>query len=233
MTPTERQQRWRANQRKQRVKIIKKATNLIAADARRKRSRAAKPLLGGFNLREGEPREVLADIEPNSTPLILTTAPPEVAEREWLAAWAAQALIPGGSLVCFTEGGRLNEDIALFARRLRYWWLLIQLRRSGVNADRGVLILQRPVLWFVKGSRRGRQTVLFDVLASPKPSGKKPPAWAQGDGIGFVIEHLTEPGEIVIDPFGDREWGRIVHRMGRRWIGADIALGGTETVTPQ
>jgi DNA modification methylase len=43
-----------------------------------------------------------------------------------------------------------------------------------------------------------------------------------------LIEFLTEPDETIVDPFaGSGTWGRITHEMGRRWIGADIELGGT------
>ena len=55
---------------------------------------------------------------------------------------------------------------------------------------------------------------------------------AQGDGgIAPLIENLSGPGELIVEPFaGTGTWGRVAHSMGRRWIGADIALGGTTTI---
>ena len=55
-------------------------------------------------------------------------------------------------------------------------------------------------------------------------------AWGQGaGGVQVPIEHLTVPGELIVDPFaGAAQWGRVANQMGRRWLGADIAAGGTE-----
>jgi hypothetical protein len=56
--------------------------------------------------------------------------------------------------------------------------------------------------------------------------------WAQGDGgVWIPIDCLTDLGELILDPFaGSGTWGRIATAMGRRWTGADLAPGGTETV---
>jgi hypothetical protein len=56
--------------------------------------------------------------------------------------------------------------------------------------------------------------------------------WGQGSGgVGVFIEHLTDPGEVIIDPFaGTMTWGKIAHGMGRRWVGADIVKGGSTTI---
>jgi hypothetical protein len=85
----------------------------------------------------------------------------------------------------------------------------------------------KPVLWYVKETRRDR-SLMPDLFASPSPD-KLAHAWAQGDGGVWVpIEHLTQPGELIVDPFaGTGAWGQIAHAMGRRWIGADIEQGGT------
>jgi DNA modification methylase len=49
--------------------------------------------------------------------------------------------------------------------------------------------------------------------------------------VEVPIKHLTNPGELIVDPFaGTAEWGRIAHKMGRRWLGADIARGGTTAI---
>ena len=92
-----------------------------------------------------------------------------------------------------------------------------------------VIVGWRPILWYVKDHRRGR-SMLTDVLKSV--ADKSEHGWAQGTGgAEFIIEHLTDPGELIVDPFaGTGTWGRIAAGMGRRWLGADIAQGGTETV---
>jgi DNA modification methylase len=52
--------------------------------------------------------------------------------------------------------------------------------------------------------------------------------WQQGEaGVWQLVEHLTDPGERIVDPFaGTADWGRTAVAMGRRWIGADVVSGG-------
>ena len=154
----------------------------------------------------------------------------------WLAQFTARVLIPGGSLICFTGQARLNRDMPLFDQHLRYWWLLNMLHTQSTRLHgKDVIINTKPVLWYVKDHRRQTMTagpLLSDLL--------RPPArdnllhdWGQGDGgIQPVIEHLTDPGELVVDPFaGSATWGRLVHSLGRRWIGADVVEGGATRIT--
>ena len=91
----------------------------------------------------------------------------------------------------------------------------------------------KPVLWYVKEFRRGRSLVP-DFLISPKRD-KSEHDWSQGDGgVGPLIEHLTEPGELIVDPFaGTANWGRRALAMGRRWIGADVVTGGDALVAAE
>jgi hypothetical protein len=46
-----------------------------------------------------------------------------------------------------------------------------------------------------------------------------------------AAQRTVDAGRTIVDPFcGTAMWGEIAASMGRRWIGADIAAGGTETV---
>jgi hypothetical protein len=203
------------------------------ARERRERSRAAEALPDGMDLRIGDCREVLAGIPPNSVQLILTDPPYGDAAEPlylWLAKFAAQVLIPGGSLICYTGQSRLDRDIVIFREHLRFWWSAVMLHdQSQRIPGKFVIANHKPVLWFVKEFRRGRSLVP-DVLRPVRDKSEHP--WAQGDGgVEQWIEHETYQGETVVDPFaGTAEWGRIAVEMGRRWIGADLALGGTTTV---
>jgi DNA modification methylase len=88
----------------------------------------------------------------------------------------------------------------------------------------------KPVLWYVKEFRRGR-SLMPDMLRPPRREKEYHP-WAKGEGgVGQIIEHLTEPGELIIDPFaGTATWGRSATSMGRRWLGADVVAGGDAVV---
>jgi hypothetical protein len=209
------------------------------AQLRREASRAAAPIPDGMDLRIGDAREVLADIRDDSIPLILTD-PPYGNEAgplyAWLARFAERVLIPGGSLICYTGQSKLDRDMAILDKRLKYWWLchmphVERQKLFGAN----VLATFKPVLWFVKGHRRvlpsGQRPLMTDEFISPARD-KLAHAWAQGaGGVWIPIEHLTEPGETIVDPFaGTATWGRIAVAMGRRWIGADIAPGGSTRI---
>ena len=127
---------------------------------------------------------------------------------------------------------RVDRDMAIFGEHLKYWWLLIMPHTQPQRLlGAGVLVTFKPVLLYVKNHQRMPRSLLPDTLQSTKRDKLAHP-WAQGDGgIWPLIEHLTEPGELILDPFcGSAEWGRIATSMGRRWIGADIAEGGTTSI---
>jgi hypothetical protein len=200
---------------------------------RRDVSRSASVLPDAMDLRRGDARVEMESVPDCSLSLVLTD-PPYGDEAEslyaWLAEWADRKLMPGGSLVCYTGQSRLNRDMALFDRHLRYWWLLTMRHdRAQRLPGKFVIVESKPVLWYVKEYRRGR-TLVPDTLSSERDQSAHP--WAQGTGgVAQVIEHLTDPGETIGDPFaGTAKWGEIAARMGRRWVGCDLVYGGTATV---
>jgi hypothetical protein len=213
---------------------VEKDRRAEATRQKRALSRSAEPLPDGMDLRIGDCREVLADIPDASVALVLTD-PPYAGESEplyqWLAEFAARVLIPGGSLVCYTGHWSIPRDTQIFGEHLRYWWILsMNHHQSERFPGKFVIANHKPILWYVKSFRRGR-TLVPDVLLPPQRE-KDDHEWGQGEGgVTHLIEHLTEPGELIVDPFaGTATWGRIAASMGRRWIGADIADGGTTDI---
>jgi hypothetical protein len=204
------------------------------AKSRREDSRSAEPLPDGMELRIGDCREVLADIADNSIALVLTD-PPYVSGSEplyrWLAEWSARVLIPGGSLICYTGHWSLNRDMRIFDEHLRYWWVLAMMHTESRSLPGKFVIANfKPVIWYVKKFRRGR-SLIPDVLR-PSKKDKSEHEWAQGEaGVTHLIEELTTPAELILDPFaGTGTWGKIAASMGRRWIGADIVEGGATAI---
>ena len=194
--------------------------------AKREASRNAVPLPDGMDLRFGDARDRLDDVASASVALVLTDPPyGDEAEPlyEWLAKWAARVLVPGGSLICYTGQSRLDRDMAILGGELRYWWSLAMMHHQSQRLPGKFVIAGfKPVLWYVKDHRRGRSLVP-DVLKPPARD-KELHNWAQGEGgVSALIEHLTEPGETISDPFaGTATWGRIAVSMGRRWVGATL-----------
>jgi hypothetical protein len=220
---------WKAAERAA-IKVASQA----AAEERRERSRNAMPLIDGMDLRTGDCRKVLADVANNSVALVLTDPPYEESAEplyHWLAEWSARVLVPGGSLVCLTGHWSLNRDMEIFDKHLRYWWVMAMMHTvSRRLPGKFVIAGFKPILWYVKENRRGK-VLIPDVLRS-EGRDKDAHEWGQGEaGFTPLIRDLTEPGELIIDPFaGAATWGYIAANMGRRWIGSDIVKGGSTDV---
>jgi hypothetical protein len=256
LTPTEYQRRWRAKKRKAeveaglrpkrnrpksaaeikrtyRAKLCRQAEEAKYAESRERRaaSRAAPPIPPEF--RVGDCREVLHDIAAESVALVLTDPPWGSASEplyHWLAEFAARVLVPGGSLICYTGITTWFRDAAIFAGRLQPRPLL-HMPHSQERSMQGefVRIGGRPVLWFSKGERRNR-LIVPTVTRGTKD--KELHRWQQGDAVWQWIEPLTDPGDLVVDPFcGSGEWGHTCAAMGRKWIGSDTHPNGSTTVT--
>jgi hypothetical protein len=210
------------------TKVYRRIIREVEVEQERAERRAnASPLPDGMDYRIGDCRKVLIDIK--ATPFILTDPPYEEAADplfDWTFGFAQDVLPPGGSLILFTGHHRLPRDFELARKyELPYWWLL-SLRHDASRQVPGKYV----VLWFVKDHRRNNEYIL-DVLTS-EGRDKTEHEWGQGEaGIKALIEALTEPGELIVDPFaGSGLWGRIATSMGRRWIGCDIVEGGSTTV---
>lgn len=177
------------------------------------------------DVREGDARELGKEIEDDSVDLILTDPPYGDESRElytWLGAFAARTLRPGGSLCVVTGQSRLPDDLdRLCAKGLRYWWAFAMMHGSAQRLP-GIFVMVgwKPVLWFVKGSRGGRDMV-GDVLRG-EAYGKDEHRWAQGTGVRPLIERLCPEDGLIVDPFaGTGRWGELAGDLGRRWIGFD------------
>jgi hypothetical protein len=195
---------------------------------------------------------MLDSIEDETVAAIITDPPYGLeAERlyEWLGEFAKRVLVPGGSLICYSGNGRVPFLHDIFRQHLKYWWTPILMHDAGQKMlGAGVRARYKPILWYVKDFRRvvhERKTIIPDVLNDEVDNDegramsrrdKSDHLWSQGDaGVRVWIHHLTraddEDRDLILDPFAGRGvWGRIAADMGRRWIGCDIAEGGTEDI---
>jgi 16S rRNA G966 N2-methylase RsmD len=176
---------------------------------------------------KGDFRTALAQVPDGSVRLILTDPP--YAESalplyDDLAALSARVLTPGGSLVCYTGQAILPEVLMRLGAKLRYGWTFALTHEHGGQQLPGkwVMVEWKPVLWFVREYRLGREYVA-DRLRGSKPE-KAHHEWAQGiEEVEYLIEKLTERGELVLDPFaGSGAFGRAAVSMGRRFVGVDL-----------
>jgi hypothetical protein len=179
---------------------------------------------------------VLSDIASESAALVLTDPPwGNTSEPlyKWLADFAMRVLVPGGSLACFTGITTWLRDANIFAEAgLKSQPLLTVLHTAQqpmLGDGKFVRVCARPVLWFTKGKRRNQLMIQTLIRAGAKDKSLHP--WQQSDIVWQWIEPLTDPGDLIVDPFaGSGEWGWIAGAMGRKWIGCDLAEGGSTRI---
>lgn len=213
----------------------------------------------GVELRLGDFREVLKDIEPGTVDAIITDPPypaeflplygkrtprdeygnPQSTdfEEDGLAEIAARILKPGGICAVMVGQSYLPE---IFERMsdggaLTYQWTLAYLTPGGQATQlwqRKVNTFWKPILVYVKGEYTGPW--IGDVASSDiNDNDKNHHHWGQSEsGMADLLERLTQPGDLVCDPFlGGGTTAVVAHRLGRRFIGCDIDETHIDTTT--
>jgi hypothetical protein len=210
----------------------------IAADKkatqRHQRQRAARRLarqdqpgddLGILTGDLGLLHEWLAD---SSVDLLLTDPPYDPASLplyDRIAALAAVKLKPGG--LCLTYAGKLYLPQVLDAlgRHLTYWWeFAIPFAGSGrLFFARRVREGWRPVLAFCRPPLRPAPDCVLDWVEGGGRE-KDLHDWQQAESeASYLIEHLTEPGDMVVDPCcGSGTVPAAAQATGRRWLATEI-----------
>lgn len=137
-----------------------------------------------------------------------------------LAIFASRVLKKGGSLICYVGHYAIPQILELMSPHLRFWWI-ISCKHSG-NAARlpgkWVFVEWKPMLWFVKEERSNKEFIA-DFIQSDEPS-KELHDWQQGlKEAEYYIEHLTDPGSMICDPFcGTGTTCRAAIKIGRKYI---------------
>jgi len=174
----------------------------------------------------GDFRDVLSDIEDESVDLIFTDPPyaaENISDYGDLAILGKRVLKPGGSLLCYVGHYAIPDVTAIMGEHLRYWWLLA-IKHGGSTArlpGKWVFVEWKPVLWYVKEKLNGREYIA-DHIQSVPPT-KDLHEWEQGIvEANYYIEHLTQPGDTVLDPFcGSGTTIIAAMKLGRIGIGVE------------
>lgn len=143
-----------------------------------------------------------------------------------LAQLASRKLKPGGICVAYCGHAYLPEILDQMLRYLRFYWL------CGVGPfthhppiwPRKIWAAWRPVLLMQKppaGERAGRWLVDF---VAPGRKTKAYHEWEQAvEPFAYFIQRLTEPKDLVLDPFVGSGTTALACKMtGRRFIGTEI-----------
>ena len=177
-------------------------------------------------LYHGDCLEIMPTLDAGSVDLIVTD-PPYPKEFEYLygamAKEAKRVLRRGGSLVTLCGHYQLARVLPDMAQYLKYRWI-VKLDQPGSYARMamGILVTWKPMLWLVNDAFTPLRNVT-DCAVSEKRSKSNGHPWEQDLGFAlWAIENLTDPGDLVLDPFlGSGTTGKVCQATGRRFVGIE------------
>ncbi len=203
------------------------AIHARSADKARKTANLVNKL---FDIRPGDFREVLKDIEGAS--LILTDPPyPKDSLYLWddLGEFAAKALADDGILIAYSGQMYLPKVLSMLSVHLDYWWCGAVIHKGNGNLTplghpvRKVINCWKPLVMFYKKNGLGFERTFRDILDGVGPQ-KTDHNWQQPvEEAKLLVEAFTRPGELVVDPFaGSGGFCKAAHDLGRIAVGAEI-----------
>ena len=196
----------------------------------RRRRRIQKPegdLPADIDLRHGDLRDVLQDIPDGSVDLILTDPP---YAEEYLPAWedlalfAKRTLKPGHLLVAYAGHYHLPRVMTALAGHIEYLWIG-SVGEPGPNAriySRRIRSGWRPVLFYSNGAYESKHW-FRDAYTSDGKDKTHDPMQQCAEPFKYLAEHLTNRGDLVVDPFvGSGTTALVCQELGRSFIGCDV-----------
>ena len=206
----------------------------LAALARRRSEDVPAQVEGpGWEIRTGDFREVLADLPDHSVDAIITDPPynlESVPLYSDLSAFAARVLKPGRLCVVYCGKHVLPEYFERLGEQLEYMWTTAVFLpgRHNLLHRKKIFGRWRPVAMFSAGPYEPRIPIVDALWAEgsgAKELGDHP--WQQAaEPFVRLVEMVTLPGELVVDPFvGSGTTAAGCASAGRRFLGADIDRG--------
>lgn len=172
----------------------------------------------------GDFRELSRDLADDSVDLVLTDPVYDrIDDYRYLAETAARVLKPGGSVIAQTGHYYFLDAANAMAEHLSYVWVQAEVYNycTARHWQRRIMVGWKPWLWFSKGDRCGGW--LFDRYNG---GGRDKSLHEWGDSLAFslnCIEKLTQPGDLVLDPFlGGGTTVVACLQTNRRFIGYEI-----------
>jgi DNA modification methylase len=180
--------------------------------------RTSQLILGDFD-------ELAAEIPDGSVQLCFTDPPyPRrlaVPCFEMLARHLPRILADGGSLVTIVPHYLLKETISIIGNSLKYRWIynMDQSRGPHPRMAMGIEVCWKPMLHYVKTAYPSGRGFLRDMVSILAPEKDLHP-WQQAERwCEYYLEKLTEPGDLVLDPFaGTGTVPAVAHRLYRRYL---------------
>jgi ParB-like chromosome segregation protein Spo0J len=215
------------------VKRAERIAREKAAEERRAQPVESVTTVGDVDIRHGDFREVLDSIEPRSVDAIITDPP--YPQEYWplygdLGVLAARVLKPNGVLAVMigTRLEMLDNVDGQIGRHMRR-------RHRGIYLTPGqrwrdqvehVATGYKPILIYAHPDADDVRWINDDVFTSSgtREADQRFHHWGQSEaGFADLIRGLTEPGQLVVDPFlGGGTTAVVCRDLGRRFIGCDI-----------
>lgn len=176
------------------------------------------------NVHVGDFRNHFDKVADNSLSLIFTDPPYDrkaIGLFDDLAEFAASKLAEGGSLITYVGHIQIPEAIDSLSVHLRYWWVCCCLHSGGESLmkEYGIRVGWKAMLWFVKGTRDDKQTIVHDVVSGGRE--KSHHDWQQSQSEAeYWIDNLCPKDGIVCDPFlGGGTTAAAAIKLNRKWVG--------------
>jgi hypothetical protein len=185
------------------------------------------PVMGGpsgGNILTGPASRLWNSLTDDSVDLFFTDPPyAEANLYDQLAELAAAKLKPGGLCLAYAGIGYLPDILAAMAKHLAYHWLFA-IEFSGPHSPLYPLRIHncwQPVVAFRKGKSAAEW--IADHLHGAGREKTDHAFQKTGTDCEYLIEKLTSPGELVVDPFcGSGTVTAACKKLGRRWLGCEI-----------
>jgi hypothetical protein len=201
---------------------------------KQQRDAALKSHAKGERIHTGDLGRLYNIVEDDSVDLFLTDPPYQESAIPLygrLAELAARKLKPGGFLVALCGQIFFDRVFQEMTKHLDYYWLCGVYCGAGASStrilSRRMLNVLRPLLIFAKQPFVQKQSLPFmtDLIAGE--GDKQHHSWGQGlKQFQHLVEHLSEPGQIVVDPFvGGGTVPVACVATGRRYIGTELDPG--------
>lgn len=185
-------------------------------------------------IRQGDFREVLADIPDKSVDVILTDPP---YGKQYLPLWddlgnfAARILRPSGILVTYSGQLYLPKVMSFLGKYLDWWWLCGVTHEGQGNLTplgqptRKVINQFKPLLIYIPKGGTGIEATFKDLFRGygRKKTGHN---WQQPvEEAKEILQRLAPAGTFVVDPFaGSGAFGEAAKQLGMRFLGAEVIL---------
>jgi hypothetical protein len=141
-----------------------------------------------------------------------------------LAELAAAKLKPGGLCLAYAGHLRLPEVLNAMGRHLSYWWTFtVEFGGQAVPIhSRHFQNRSRLIVAFARPPVRPAARWLADVIEGGG-SEKDHHDWGQGEAEAhYLVTWLTEPGDLVVDPFcGGGTIPAVCKGLGRNWLATE------------